>query len=159
MLRHRSMAGLAPALLAVLGLAGPVAAGEQVPFQGSLEGDVTITPLDAPFVWVDIDAAGEATQLGKLTLSIPHLVNRATRTAVGTYKFTAANGDTLVAEFTGASTPIAPGVLYIVESATITGGTGRFDGATGSFACERLFDTAAGTTIGYFEGTISRPRP
>jgi hypothetical protein len=41
-----------------------------------------------------------------------------------------------------------------VETATVTGGTGRFAGATGSFICERLFDTIAGTTAGSFEGTI-----
>jgi hypothetical protein len=64
----------------------------------------------------------------------------------------------LFADFTGkaATTPI-PGVLYIEETATITGGTGRFAGATGSFTCERFFDTIAGTTIGSFEGTISSP--
>ena len=46
MKRYSSAASLALAVLAVLGLAGPAAAGEQVPFKGSLEGDVTITPLD-----------------------------------------------------------------------------------------------------------------
>jgi len=46
-----------------------------------------------------------------------------------------------------------------VEIATITGGTGRFANATGGFVCERLYDNAAGTTIGYFDGTISRPGP
>ena len=53
--------------------------------------------------------------------------------------------------------PAAPGFLYIVETATITGGTGRFAGATGSFVCERLYDIAGGTTIGSFDGTISAP--
>jgi hypothetical protein len=46
-------------------------------------------------------------------------------------------------------------VLYIEETATITGGTGRFAGATGSFTAERLYDMVAGTTIGSFEGTIA----
>ena len=63
----------------------------------------------------------------------------------------------MYAEFTGQATPTAiPGVLYIEETATITGGTGRFAGATGSFISERLYDTVAGTTIGSFEGTISK---
>ena len=107
-----------------------------------------------------VEATGNATQLGQFTLAIPHLVNRATRTAIGSYQFTAANGDTLSADFTGQATPTAtPGVIYIVETATITGGTGRFAGATGSFTSERLYDTIAGTTIGSFEGTISTPGP
>ena len=106
-----------------------------------------------------VEAAGNATQLGQFALAIPHLVDRVARTAVGSYHFTAANGDTLSADFTGQSMPTATlGVLSIVETATITGGTGRFAGATGSFTCERLYDTITGTTIGSFEGTISSLR-
>src|SRR6266404_2910349 len=158
MKRFSSAASLALAVVVVLGLTGPVAAGEQVPFKGSFEGDVTVTPLAPPFLSVYVEATGNATQLGQFTLDIPHVVNRANLTAVGTYEFTAANGDTVIAEFTGIATPTAvPGVLYIEETATIIGGTGRFAGATGSFLSERLYDRVAGTTIGSFEGTISSP--
>src|SRR5262249_14697488 len=158
MKRYSSAAGLVLAVLAVLRLACPVAAGDYVPFKGSLDGVVTITPLAPPFVMVDVDATGNATELGKFTLDIPHIVDRSTRTAIGTYVFTAANGDTLTADFTGQAMPTdIPGVLAIVETATITGGTGRFAGATGSFTTERLFDTIALTTTGSFEVTISSP--
>jgi hypothetical protein len=44
-----------------------------------------------------------------------------------------------------------------LETATIMGGTGRFASATGGFVVKRLYDRVAGTTIGYFEGTISTP--
>jgi hypothetical protein len=155
MKRYSSAAGLVLAVVAVLGLAGRVAAGEQAPFKGRLEGDVTITPLAPPFVSVLVEATGKANHLGKFSLEIPHVVNRANSTAIGSYEFTAANGDTLFADFTGQATPTAtPGVLYIEETATITGGTGRFAHASGSFICERLFDTVAGTTAGSFKGTI-----
>jgi len=158
MKRFRYAASLALAFLAVLGFAGPLPAGEQVPFKGSFEGDVTVSPLALPFLQVDVEAMGKATHLGQFTLDIPHVVNRANGTAVGPYEFTAANGDKVYAEFTGLAMPTAtPGVLYIDETATVTGGTGRFAGATGSFTVERLFDTVAGTTEGSFEGTISAP--
>jgi hypothetical protein len=154
--RYRLAAGLALAVLGVPALAGPVAAGEQVPFKGSLGGDVTVTPLAPPFLQVDVEAAGKATHLGQFTLDIPHVVNAANGTAAGSYELTAANGDKVYATFTGIATPTAtPGVLYIEETATITGGTGRFAGATGSFTSERLYDRIAGTTVGSFEGTIS----
>ena len=105
-----------------------------------------------------VEATGHATHLGLFTLDIPHVVNRANRTAIGTYEFTAANGDKVFADFTGLATPTAtPGVLYIEEIGTITGGTGRFAGATGTFTSERWFDTINLTTVGYFEGTISSP--
>jgi hypothetical protein len=145
-------------VLTLLVLAGPVAAKAPVPFKGRLDGVVTITPLDPPIVSVEIEGAGNATQLGQFAVFIPHLVDRSNSTAVASYEFTSANGDTLTADFTGHAIPSGvPGVLYIVETATITGGTGRFAGATGSFTGERLFDTAAGTITGFFEGTISSP--
>jgi hypothetical protein len=156
--RHRFAASLVLAVLAVLGLAGPVLAQQQVPFKGSLNGVVMIgtpTPQGLPVL---VNATGNATQLGQFTLAIPHLVNKAKMTATGKYLFVAANGDTLTANFSGQATPTAtPGVLAIVEVATITGGTGRFAGATGGFTCQRLFNTITGTTGGSFQGTISPP--
>jgi hypothetical protein len=141
----------------VFTLAGPVAAADQVPFKGRLAGTVTVTPLDPPFASVLIEGTGNATQLGRFTLEVPHLVNQAIRVGEGSYLFTAANGDTLAADFTGQATLLAPGVLSTSETAVITGGTGRFAGATGSFTTERTFFMATGVTIGSFEGTISTP--
>ena len=158
MKRFSSAAGLALAVVAVLGLAGPAAAGGPVPFKGSLAGDVTRTPVGPRTDFVLIEAEGTATQLGLFTLEVPHLVDLPTRTAAGYYKFTAANGDRLVARFTGQATLTAtPGIISIVETAIIDPdlSTGRFAGATGGFVVERLFDRIAGTTIGSFEGTIS----
>jgi hypothetical protein len=157
MKRFISAATLVLALLTAQGFASRALAGEQVPFRGTLQGDVTRSGAP-PIVSVNISAEGTATVLGQFAVSIPHSVNVVTRTATGSYLFEAANGDTLTATFTGASTATAdPTVLYIVETATITGGTGRFAGATGGFTAERLYDTIAGTTIGSFEGTISSP--
>jgi hypothetical protein len=131
---------------------------QEVPFKGRLEGAATITPLTPPFLSVSLESTGNATHLGRFTVEIPHVVNTTNRTSTGTYEFTAANGDTLTAGFTGqASLTATPGVLSIVETATITGGTGRFAGATGSFTVERLFNQVTGLTTGSFEGTISSP--
>ncbi len=116
------------------------------------------TPLAPPFVSVLVEGTGNATHLGRFTVEIAHVVNTATRTLTGSYEFTAANGDTLTADFTGQFSPTEnPRVLSIVETATITGGTGRFADATGSFTVERLFNLDTFTTTGSFEGTISSP--
>ena len=156
MKRSGSAATLLCALLAVSALAVPAAAGDLVPFKGSLGGDVTHTPVNDHTDFVVVEATGTATQLGQFEVTAEHLVNTTARTAAGTYVFTAANGDTLVAEFTGRAAPTAtPGVLAVVETATITGGTGRFEGATGSFVVERLYDRVEGTTTGSFTGSIS----
>ena len=137
--------------------AGVLSNNQEVPFKGRLEGTATITPGTPPFLSVLIEGTGNATHLGRFTVEIPHVVNAMNRTSAGTYEFTAANGDTLTAGFTGQSTLTAPGVLSIVETATITGGTGRFADATGSFTVERSFNQVTGVTTGSFEGTISSP--
>jgi hypothetical protein len=149
---------IALAVFTAPGLASPAAADEQVPFKGTLQGDATIIPLIPPLVFADVDATGNATHLGAFTLDIPHTVDRGKMTAKGRYVFTAANGDEVYADFDGFSTLTdVPNVIAVVETATITGGTGRFAGATGSFMAYRLFDRVALTTTGYFEGTISPP--
>ena len=135
--------------------AGVLSNDQEVPFKGRLEGTATVTPGTPPFLSVSIEGTGNATHLGRFTVEIPHIVNATNRTSTGTYEFIAANGDTLTAGFSGQATLTAPGVLSIVETAMITGGTGRFADATGSFSVKRLFNQVTGLTTGSFEGTIS----
>lgn len=134
--------------------------GDAVPFKGRLDGTSTVTfdPPPSPFFTVFMEATGNAVLLGRFTVEAPHRVDTRTGTAIGSIAFTAANGDVLTADFTGASGPSAtPGSFAIVETASITGGTGRFAGATGSFIVERLVDMTTLLTTGSFEGTISSP--
>jgi hypothetical protein len=133
----------------------PTSAAATVPFKGTLEGSQTTTPLEPLLAFSVVSGTGTATHLGRFTLEIPHTVNLATATGDGTYTFRAANGDTLTADFTGAA-QVGP-IISIVEHATITGGTGRFAGAAGTFTAHRLYDPVNGTTTGSFEGTISAP--
>jgi hypothetical protein len=160
-------ASVALAIVVVAGLTGPALAGEPLPFKGSLEGrHVSRTPLEAPLVFDVFEVAGQATQLGQFELVIEVVVDFGTRpvTGEGTLTFTAANGDTLVADDTGFSALVAPGLVLITEHAIIDPdrSTGRFAGATGTFTVERLADAATGVngvTVGSFEGTISLATP
>lgn len=126
-----------------------------VRLKGRFEGTQTVTPLQPPFALVEGVATGQASHLGRFTVEFPHTVNFATASGAGTYTFVAANGDTLTATFTGQAQ--LGTVTSILEQATITGGTGRFAGASGGFTARRLFDPATGTTTGSFDGTISTP--
>jgi hypothetical protein len=123
-----------------------------VPFKGSMEGTQSVTPMAFPFLAVDGTAEGQATQLGRFTLHFPHTVNLTTKFGEGAYTFTAANGDLLTASFSGQA--VGAGVVSIEEHATVTGGTGRFDGASGTFTVTRQFNQATGATSGTFDGTI-----
>jgi hypothetical protein len=134
------------------------APADPAPFKGRLNGNVTVTPVP-PLLEVNVEATGTATELGRFALDLPHLVDPTSRLALGTYLFTAANGDTLVAHFAGhATTTEVAGVLHIVETAVIADeGTGRLAGASGSFVTERIFDMTTGMTVGAFEGVIASP--
>jgi hypothetical protein len=107
----------------VSGMSIPYAsAAEFVPFSGYWVGTtVSATPI-APNV-----------VLGRFEMTSPHLTYLDTFAVDGEQIFTAANGDTLVADFTGQFIPQADGSLEATLECVLTGGTGRFAGATGSY--------------------------
>jgi hypothetical protein len=169
---------LIPALLPMLACANaedpaaPVAQAEvhaaavttaPLPFKGKMEGrHMSRTPIQPPLVFDVFELTGQATQLGQFKLVIESAVNFTVFpvTGSGTFTFTAANGDKLVAAQTGSSRLLAPGVVLITEVATVDPerSTGRFAGATGSLTAERRADAATGVTgitSGSFEGTIT----
>jgi len=149
-----------------VGLASQGAAADMLPFKGSLQGShVSRTPLSPPFVFDRFEIEGQATQLGRFELVVESTVDFGSRpvTGAGTYTFTAANGDRLVADHTGFSALVRPGTVLITEHATIDPkrSTGRFAGAEGTFTVERLADAATGVgglTVGTVEGAISLTR-
>lgn len=163
MKRHAFATGFILAGLILLGITSPSLAGEPVPFKGSLEGrHVSRTPMVPPVVFDVFEITGTATHLGKFELVIEVEVDFGTRppSAEGTMDFSAANGDLLVADFTGTSALVVPGLVLITEDAIIdpVRSTGRFAGATGTFTVERLADAATGVTgvtVGSLEGAIS----
>jgi hypothetical protein len=150
--------GVALAVVTVLRLAGPAAAGEQVPFRGVVEGSFTSTPIPGTIsALVVATGTGKANQLRHFSFDFPLIVNLATQTGGGFYTFTAANGVRVFAEVVAESRLLPNGLRRVVEIGTITGGTGRFAGATGGYVSERFLDRATGEVIGFFEGTISSP--
>ena len=137
-------------------LAGPAAAEKEVPFCGSIQG-VEIADVQFPKLFVDGSGSGKATHLGRFTMTYELEGDLLTRKTFGSSVFTAANGDSLTTDFTGPGTQTAtanPDVRSIVEVHTITGGTGRFAGATGSFIRKYLLNLVTGVTSGSFSGTI-----
>ena len=143
-------------------LAASAVRTEGVPFKGSLNGDFTFVaePPPSTFAAVRLNATGVASHVGRFTLVAPHRVNLATDPAqgAGSFELIAANGDTLNGRLEGLGTLTAPPDGFtIVETYTITGGTGRFAGETGRFTAERSVNLTTLVTSGSFEGTISSP--
>ena len=138
----------------------PATAGTAVPFKGSVEGTEVAMPIDSTHLSVTRTSTGNATHLGRFT-AVAHFVVDLTPgvgfgIASGTVVFTAANGDTVIADTVGKAMPI-PGTsnLSITESGIITGGTGRFASATGSYSGTGVLSGAS--SAGSFQGTISSP--
>ena len=144
------------ALLLTAALAGSAAAEKEVPFRGSFQG-VDIADVQFPKLFVDGSGSGNATHLGRFTLAYELEVDLLTLPieSFGSSVFTAANGDNVFTDIIGSGTPTEnPDVHIVVEVHTITGGTGRFAGATGSFIRTFSLNLVTGITSGSFNGTI-----
>jgi hypothetical protein len=148
------------AMLLITAFTGSAAAEKPVPFSGSLQA-VEHSVFQGPppgTLLVDASGSGIATHLGQFTLTWKFTVNLADGTGSGPVIFIAANGDVIFYTALGRSEPTdTPGVFHIVEIETITGGTGRFAGAQGSFIVDRLTNLNTGLTSGSFHGTITSP--
>ena len=112
-------------------------ARDQVPFNGTLSGCVeTQEPVDQCTIHTHAVLFGNATQLGAFTgtgeFYQSFCQDPPNITYIGSFHLFAANGDELSGTFEGYLSPTeTPGVYDNHETSDVTGGTGRFAGATG----------------------------
>lgn len=128
--------------------------GSELPFKGTLEATQTSRFQPGGTILINLVGTGNATHLGRFTLTHQATVVFATGTSSGTGTWTAANGDQLFTTITGQSVNTA-GILAIVETHTITGGTGRFVGASGTIILHRSLNPATGISSASITGTIN----
>jgi hypothetical protein len=147
-------------LLVVLGSTTFAARAEtdrQLPLKGTVEATETQQPV-FPINHVNLRGSGNATQLGLYTYTLQAELYIPTLSATSTATFVAADGSSLFAQGTGQGTPTGtPGIVSIVENLTITGGTGRFEDATGNITIQRLVNRATFASSGTIDGTIILP--
>ena len=144
-------------VLASIAFAAPAAAERQLVLKGSFDA-VETHEFGPGIMFVDATGVGNATQLGLFTYDLQAQVSLPSLAATASATLIAANGDMIFGEGVGQGTPTAdPNVVSIVETYTITGGTGRFAGATGSFTVERLIDRATLASSGTISGSIVLP--
>lgn len=137
-----------------------------VPFKATYEtAPKVIDP--PPFLKMEIPGKGKGLHLGKSTWFSNSLVNFTVLppAQTGDMVFTAANGSTLIGHYWGVVQPDPEnpqGVLFNGDY-LITGGTGRFEGATGSgvyygrAALENLNPGTVGEGVVTFEGELNKP--
>jgi hypothetical protein len=101
--------------------------GSELPFKGAYEGLETVVVAPSQH---HLDATGNATHLGLFTVTADWTIGPTG--GVGTSTWTAANGDELSTSFRRSGVA-APPTITFTEFHTITGGTGRFADASGTF--------------------------
>ena len=146
------------AMILTVALAIPAVAQNQVPFKGAMQGqdfDIGFTNTTVTVLTV---GTGIGTRLGQFSFTQTVTVNFTTATSTGTARWFAANGDSISTTITGSGELIEPSLFRIEDVHTISGGTGRFAGAQGSFTVNRLASAVTFLTSGSYEGTITHQR-
>lgn len=136
-------------------------ADDQVPFRAAWGAQIQIAPLVPPVVSVTGAGTGHGLHLGQMVAqSVVEVVNLATGEGAASYRFTAANGDAVLVDFVFTAVPTGSTTFSVHGVWQITGGTGRFNGASGSghYLGQVEFSGPA-TAVGRFEleGTLSSP--
>lgn len=127
-----------PARTATAGTADSrVLSKHPVPFKGAFvtsANPVTNLSTDpAGTVRLVVTGTGQASHLGQASYEDHTLLDPSTGTATGTQVMTAANGDQLFSTLHVVLTPRGDGTSTVAVHFTITGGTGRFSGASGYY--------------------------
>jgi hypothetical protein len=146
-------------VLAGLGL-NPASAASQVPFKGTFAGSFTLPDM----YHIKLAGTGNASFLGQATSSGEIAVVGPSTCANGfavqdVETLTSTDdGDQIVFAVNSQACPTAtPGVYEINTAYTVTGGTGRFAGATGQGTADCFGNFNNDTFNFIMQGTISRP--
>ena len=135
-------------------------AAHAVPGRGNVAGPVTVTPAGPGQVDLEINAAGIITHLGKSTVNLRLRADVSgsipTPIPPSTGVVTAANGDTVTFTLRWTLEEVGPGVFVPSGPFTITGGTGRFRGASGGGEYDGFVDMNTGEATAEITGELAR---
>jgi hypothetical protein len=139
------------------------AGAADLPFKGRIVGSFTAAPSANPTIFLGgANASGLATHIGAFTKVTQDVTNIVTGEVQGAFTMTAADGDQVTGVYSGfLAFGATPGSFSWVLNATITGGTGRFAAATGTFVfiaegqAVIVNGVVRGNYTETFDGTIS----
>jgi len=163
---HRSVIRRAiPALMLMvtllLSLGMPAMAATERPFRGSFTGVAGFAePRCGSDVTLGFTAIGTATHLGRIEGQASNCSDWSFPVASagvrdGVVTFVAADGSTITAAYEGVQQAPVAGVAAYSLTMTVVGGTGRFEGASGSWAASGHLDFNDLTISGAFDGWIA----
>jgi hypothetical protein len=122
------------------------------PWQGTFEQQVVAS---YPIWCYDLEGDGNASHMGNVTASWSHCFNFDVGQYEGTGTIVAANGDEVNFNYYMAVVAVdAPSTYYFEGEYEITGGTGRFEGASGEGSAAAVNDASVGAGTSSLDGTI-----
>ncbi|HLH56661.1 MAG TPA: hypothetical protein VKY92_23955 [Verrucomicrobiae bacterium] len=137
--RNSTAAGLALTVLTLLALPRPVLAGDhQLRIKGEETGAVFPGAFQFPFHFESLAATGKASHLGRYTLTGNFAVDVRVGMSTGMFTLSTRDGDELFLTEAGHGVAIGD-FIHKISVYTITSGTGRFEGATGSITTSLTF--------------------
>ena len=165
--RRMSLAVVA-LIAALIAVTGQASAASQVPFRAALTNANATVPCPpntpVPSFCVAITGSGHATHMGEIqesgfvVVSVGRPCGPGCVTDFARHTITAANGDQIVVETTGENSATAdPTIRFRTGPYVVTGGTGRFSGASGSGTATATINMATGTSTATFVGVQSTP--
>jgi hypothetical protein len=149
---------LIAATFLTVALSSPAVNAGRVPFNGTYEAHEVTTPFSDPSLGFFSNGEGTltSTALGPLAMFFNVLVDVATSDGVGRTRLIDANGDSIFTYSWGHGDLVSedPPVSHITGIHIVTGGTGRYAGARGSFVEDRMLDLSTFDSSGTFNGVI-----
>ena len=159
----RSVASsIALALLAVLTLSASVLAGDQRPMQGHYT--IGVAPVEQRCgpnaLTIGFEGVGIATHLGRMTGTGSNcteftLATESVAIWDGVATYTAADGSSVTVSYEGVQGAPVGGVAVASTTSTVVSGSGRFEGAHGSWTASGTIDFTTGLVSDGFSGWIS----
>lgn len=152
-------------MMLMAAVALPAAAQQQVPFKGTFQGTDCVraqstgcSAVTSPTI--ETSGTGVGTLMGQFSMTQETSLS----TFTGSAAWVAADGDRIDSTFVALPdfSTQSLGYITVTETHSISGGTGRFAGAQGTFVLERthiIALSADGThvTFGSFHGSITSP--
>ena len=153
---------MALALLAALTLSASVLAGDQRPMKGHYTIGVALVEqrCGPNALTIGFEGVGIATHLGRMTGTGSNcteftLATESVAIWDGIATHTAADGSSVSVSYEGVQGAPAGGVAMASTTSTVVSGTGRFEGAQGSWTASGTIDFTTGNVSDRFSGSIS----
>jgi hypothetical protein len=138
-------------------------AASLVPFHASMNETFISGFCNPTLICTPGTGSGQATQLGRTSEASEVFVDLLNHPAPGcnsetrTVTLTGANGDQITLALTGQACGTSPVTATATDAWVVTGGTGRYSGASGSGADTAFINGATSTAVTTYTGTLSTP--